>query len=51
MNYACSVISTKPQIFSLNETWLHKNISDDEQHLSGYNIRKKIARICICEIL
>ena len=51
MNYACSVISTKPRVFSLNETWLDETISDDELYLSGYNIRKKIARICICVIL
>ena len=36
MNYASSVISTKPQVVSLNETWLGKNIADDELHLSGY---------------
>ena len=35
MNYASSVISTKPQVVSLNETWLDKNIADDELHLSG----------------
>ena len=36
MNYASSVISTKPQVVSLNETWLDKDIADDELHLSGY---------------
>ena len=41
MNYACSVISTKPQVVSLNETWLDENISDDELHLSGYNIIRR----------
>ena len=41
MNYACSVISTKPQVVSLSETWLDENISDDELHLSGYNIIRR----------
>ena len=43
MNYASSVISTKPQVVSLNETWLDENISDDELHLkvSGYNIIRR----------
>ena len=41
MNYACSVISTKPQVVSLNETWLGENISDNELHLSGHNIIRR----------
>ena len=41
MNYAYSVINTKPQVISLNETWLDENISDDELHLSGYNIIRR----------
>ena len=28
----------KPHVLSLNETWLDENISDDELHLTGYNI-------------
>ena len=39
MNYPCSAMSTNPTFFlSLNETWLDENISDDELHLTGYNI-------------
>ena len=28
----------KPHVLSLNETWLDENISDDELHLTAYNI-------------
>ena len=31
----------KPYILSLNETWLDENISDDELHLTGYNIIRR----------
>ena len=42
MNYPCSAMSTNPTFFlSLNETWLDENISDDELHLTGYNIIRR----------
>ena len=31
----------KPYILLLNETWLDENISDDELHLTGYNIIRR----------
>ena len=31
----------KPHVPSLNETWLDENISDDELHLTGYNITRR----------
>ena len=31
----------KPQVLSLNETWLDENILDDELHLTGYNIIRR----------
>ena len=31
----------KPQAFSLNKTWLHENITDEELYLPGYSIIRR----------